>query len=195
MFHDQCTSSRITSKITTHATVTDLLTQLLTELGSVGRQQAERKDLVLKSHQQRLWKQIGSHLTPGVRAPGSSSKQAKEGKERCCVKWPGNGRDGVAQRNRVTLHCLVRRLIIKMTQSAHQVEQEHDTSSKTDNGFATIRTQTQVSGYFPAQDFTIAKLTAFEFFFGATFLFLFSPLLLFSYFSRITAFRAREFYY
>ena len=151
MFHDQCTSSRITSKITTHATVTELLmlTQLLTELGSVGRQQAERKDLVLKSHQQRLWKQIGSHLTPGVRAPGSSSKQAKEGKERCCVKWPGNGRDGVAQRNRVTLHCLVRRLIIKMTQSAHQVEQEHGTSSKTGTEFATIRTQTQVSGYFP----------------------------------------------
>ena len=106
-------------------------------------------------------------------APGSDGKTGKRGQgQDCCVKpWPANGRDGVAQPNRVTLHCLVRRLIIKMTQSAHQVEQEHGTSSKTGTEFATIRTQTQVSGYFP----TISKLTAFEFFFGATFLFLFPP--------------------
>ena len=111
------------------------------------RQQTERKDLALEvpSHKDLA----RSHPPRGWARLRTWQKRART------VLWcrrqrPANGRlHGVAQPKRVTLHCLVRLLINKMTQSAHQVEQEHDTSSKTDNGFATIRTQTQVSGYFP----------------------------------------------
>ena len=149
MICHQHQSSHITSKMTTlhtHTTVTQLLTQ-----------NGTRKCVNVNKQSERIWhSRSSSHKDLARSHPPRGWARLRTWQKRArTVLWcrrqrPANGRlHGVAQPKRVTLHCLVRLLINKMTQSAHQVEQEHDTSSKTDNGFATIRTQTQVSGYFP----------------------------------------------